>query len=922
MDDEERNMGSHDPYAQEKFSDIEPDFVHHDEEKPSSDGRGSAEGRDSARNTAKAGLNDREKAAAKDIVGGAAKDIASKGLGGTARGLFREGMGGFKGKSGGKAKKISAGLVIAMFVMIIPLALVLTSVPAFLIRSIDLGMQDTAGITSREAIMKEQAKYIDQESLESGEVPKSHADELAKHGIEVGQVALSGEFVRTNVYLAELEQDLGEVAGSGDDYRINGEKGELSVKYKDKIVKGSDFVAAMDSDPEMYGAYLDASTVFTAFMFSDAVSEMLGKEFGITRETFAGWQRTGDKEKDQESYEELLYKAVDKSSNAYISGVQDGGSDDEPSMSAEGSSESIISQVSSIMTGDRSTEKAAQALNVAVSSTMPFKAASLFASHEEVLQRTILYGGNKTPNMVAGNFATVGSTGQNGGYASVAPIDQFLSLIGERVETKYRDAVTSEEKTIWTSVMDDDNFKAATSGGGFNIQEAQNFIRDNVLLSTWTSDREIINSATAATNGQKKTSVVLEVGGGDAADEAVLYNAKDPVSMAFSLEASDTTKGIMGSNLFMGGGPFLFRKISRKYLGEMSSNQPTLVKYNRDTSEIIARQAEAERAIRSPFDINSRYTFLGNIMNNVATSILVNRKSISGDATTTSLLGTIANLADKSTKSIAGIVMADGPKDGYASIIGTNCDTVNSVLDLEGDLLCNDYGTMVLDYMRNKQEDWDNDSDLTDRAKKHFTLIGEGRNVTPGVQDGEICEIYKKEFLSEDETMGEGVWRSLTDLLSKAAGLYESCKDVDPSESLGGSESLSEQNKNYIATKKAAGYALYDQTKSIMYGTKSEMATIRDEYYAKNPLDESPEGRLARISGLTKEEAKLAIGYANYLTMIAKYNPSERYAFGAKRVDVPVDMKFIDDEDIDSSVYLAWFSRIEYSDVRNRNFVV
>ena len=79
---------------------------------------------------------------------------------------------------------------------------------------------------------------------------------------------------------------------------------------------------------------------------------------------------------------------------------------------------------------------------------------------------------------------------------------------------------------------------------------------------------------------------------------------------------------------------------------------------------------------------------------------------------------------------------------------------------------------------------------------------------------------------------------------------------------------------------------------------------------------------MARISGLSKEEAGIAINYANYLTMIANYNPSTRYAFGEKQVNVPIMVEFVDDKEVDSSVYLAWFSKIEYSDVRNRSFVV
>ncbi len=79
---------------------------------------------------------------------------------------------------------------------------------------------------------------------------------------------------------------------------------------------------------------------------------------------------------------------------------------------------------------------------------------------------------------------------------------------------------------------------------------------------------------------------------------------------------------------------------------------------------------------------------------------------------------------------------------------------------------------------------------------------------------------------------------------------------------------------------------------------------------------------MARISGLSKEEAAIAMNYASYLNVIANYNPATRYAFGDDLVDVPNVVEFFDDEQVETSVYLAWFSKIKYSDVRNRSFVV
>ena len=120
-------------------------------------------------------------------------------------------------------------------------------------------------------------------------------------------------------------------------------------------------------------------------------------------------------------------------------------------------------------------------------------------------------------------------------------------------------------------------------------------------------------------------------------------------------------------------------------------------------------------------------------------------------------------------------------------------------------------------------------------------------------------------------------------------------------------------------TAKLGGYALYDQVSSLLEKKTSEASRIREEYYAKHPQDNSRSGWLARISGLTKEEAEMALAYADYLTFIARYDPSDRYAFGWEyMLEAPRQPLVEHANEMASELYAIWHGRTEYDDLRGR----
>ena len=992
MSDDEHKLRPNDPYnsmLEGAKNDRRPEFLN--QSKSEGEGEKNAE-----RNKLKDGLRAAENMASTAVGAGMGGGGATEAVGSLGN-LFK-GKGKFKGDGGagkkkkGKASKFSFAFVVIILAMIVPMLLSVSNIPMILIGTIDMNLQRQGGFDEGEYLMQAQAEHIDQNALLNGAVARKHAADLAEHGIEVGQINIAGEFVKTNVYLADLDKVNTEVASLEDDYSLHHDEGELVVRFHDRIIKGSDFVATVESDPELYMAYSDALNLKARLYYSSEMQE-LDDEYNISKSNTANWQRTGDREQDWKNFQEMTASALDKDPSVNINGYEgqnstsregnteestDGSEIGYESDSVESEEEStgfdnfegwsgsvlaktynssanarlavdktddtdyrevvdcsnggvvegdegftinvkcnantVVDQVGSHVKGTEATDKGIQLINTAISAIHPIKAANAFVYVEEILQRARIFGGTDK-NSSIGIFAS-SNGGLDGGYPSGAPVDELMRAFDERGTIAYSDAVSGKNITITESLFENANFVATISNGTYDESQFQSFQNDTALVATSMLNNGVINNTSLVTSGQKKSNIVLKTGGDESVDRDKLSKVTDALSFTYSEKPSKLLTSRVGAHWLSEGGSDYFSRIAQSILGYAPSDATAIQAYNRYIDERRAIADAAERATKSPFDISSRNTFLGSIVYGISSTILANHHSFSGGISTTSVFGAVSSLADYSSKGFLNTVLADGPGTDYGDVIGKSCPTVNSI-GVDGFLSCIPHGTVSPDYMDYTKEQWD--SVLSEDDKKMYELLYKDRKSTVGVKDAEICERYKSEFSST----GESIVQSISDFFSKMAGLYESCSGVDDSVSLAGGFANSEANsENREKIKLLSAYSLFDRVNSYMNDAKSEMSRIREEYYANHPLDQSPAGRLARISGLTKSEAEIALNYADYLTMIANYQPSTRYAFGKSSVLIPKTVEFVEDSEVKSSTYLAWFSKIEYSDVRNRSLVV
>ena len=206
------------------------------------------------------------------------------------------------------------------------------------------------------------------------------------------------------------------------------------------------------------------------------------------------------------------------------------------------------------------------------------------------------------------------------------------------------------------------------------------------------------------------------------------------------------------------------------------------------------------------------------------------------------------------------------------------------------------------------------DSDLA-----RFVVMGMDREATVGTMSAEVCKAdqeYNSGGFLDD------IIKNLVHFFQDVVGLYSVCQETDPNLATGVLYSFTEgQDENL---KLYSGYMLHNEVYSLLSDQDSSVSVLREKYYAKHPRDESEAGEIARISGMTKHEAEIALAYGEYLNEIASYDASSRYQFGEISFNLESTQPILKTHSNSvASELLAWYQKeTEYEDLRSRNFVV
>ena len=334
----------------------------------------------------------------------------------------------------------------------------------------------------------------------------------------------------------------------------------------------------------------------------------------------------------------------------------------------------------------------------------------------------------------------------------------------------------------------------------------------------------------------------------------------------------------------------------------LPATEDKLMAHWREQQEVIAEEGAFERSMRSPFDVTSKYTFLGSIFNSLMPIANTWRMPLT---TISKTMNTVGNAASQ----LLPTARADGEVK-FETSLNKNCPTLSDI-DLVGDAYCNpyfvtDFSTMAADpidvfnYVAN--DTTENSTNLEEGTtsnigKENFvwdTMNDAEHDGNPDINPGSklskwvlSCAIRDSQFGQVDSNVmnviaGAGLVDTgnskVNDALSMGLGLIPFVGDADQiAQAARETANFGWASGENCVSEDYKWYSRYSEDQRMMESMgiieKSAVAKFLEEYYEKNPIDNSREGIIARYSGYTKEEVVAMLDNLEVIAWLNEYNP-------------------------------------------------
>lgn len=416
--------------------------------------------------------------------------------------------------------------------------------------------------------------------------------------------------------------------------------------------------------------------------------------------------------------------------------------------------------------------------------------------------------------------------------------------------------------------------------------------------------------------------------------------------------------------------------------GGSPGSQEVVMAFKRESEAILAKEAEYDRQTRSPFDISSQNTFLGSIFYKIipvsanvvsTTSIL---SGISGllSSSLTSLLPSAGAIADTRLIDMQGNcpmlesigIMGDAYCNPYYTSDLTTIDndpgvnfedtadnnmlsvTRGSNLNKNGATSCRDangiyhysmptnfkvieednepapYGNCIMDVELN--EDENPVISLNSKLGQYIVFCGQ-RDSSWGTADANIAAKMRTVNVDTGLPMLDGALSSALGSVPVIGGLMDAMEGAEDSSNapwIGGEACVASSTNSYWGENKTYQRYMEDQRwlESSGMVEKSSVTVALEEYYEANPLDNSYEGWLARMTGMTKEDVIATLDIIEKVNFLAKYDPTNLLPMIGEpegRVSLTDEVRGI----IVGNYYMPHVPHhVVYVDTRNRSFAV
>ena len=393
----------------------------------------------------------------------------------------------------------------------------------------------------------------------------------------------------------------------------------------------------------------------------------------------------------------------------------------------------------------------------------------------------------------------------------------------------------------------------------------------------------------------------------------------------------------LGNALTSGGNMYL-GNTHRSNGGSLASEEK-YIEYSAAHQQVVAEDARQERLTKDPFDATSKYTFLGTLLTQMMSFVSAN-----------SLTSVITSTSSVMSSSLAAISPAASAYNIADDLVPMNeyeetCPYLASI-GAVGDAFCNPYAitdvstiqsdpsevTNILD--DNFLDETTSDGNVqidgsSDLAK--YILFCDNRNSAFGIADQNI--VNQVSDWGQVNTGNSTFNNTVNSAIGAVPVVGDLIDVVDNAEALANTGYVGGEScvaGNDVSGQSAPGwdeakyYQRFIEDQSLMESMgiieESAVTAFLEDYYEKNPLDNSYEGILARYSGMDKETVVALLDIIEYGNYIANYNPSERYAFGASAVEMEKELRFDNENQIANNPVIVLINQTIYADVRNRNF--
>lgn len=393
----------------------------------------------------------------------------------------------------------------------------------------------------------------------------------------------------------------------------------------------------------------------------------------------------------------------------------------------------------------------------------------------------------------------------------------------------------------------------------------------------------------------------------------------------------ETTTGIPAGELLARGASAANTRVGRSGSGQSLASGDVALAYSRITQDVIAMEAEADRQNRSPFDTTSKNTFLGSIVYNLLPITLLSPKS------STSLITNVNTFARATSSAVSSLTnsVSAASDNAYMANFG-KCPNLESI-GAVGDIYCNpvtvtDPSLIDMDpedpeYIRVISNELDSNFQIkSDGDLAKYVTYCDGRDSPFGTVDTNILGNLEK---------GNVVLNSIP-IIGDVLDLFNSSQAAENLAWASGQKCVNNGSDEW--KEKFRYYQRYVEDQRILkwagaYGdSQSPVMAYEAQYEKEHPLDNSPAGYLARISGITKDDAETVIALAEYYNYIANYDPETRtttddYNVATTGNEIVANLKnehpsydFSSDKNATSPIIAINNHYILYDDVRNRSY--